>query len=31
MRESLVKTRINQQFFWAAVLAAYEGQCFITG
>ena len=31
MRESLVKTRINQQFFRAAVLAAYEGQCFITG
>ncbi|MGB8098520.1 MAG: HNH endonuclease [Terracidiphilus sp.] len=31
MRESLVKTRVNQQFFRAAVLAAYEGQCFITG
>jgi len=31
MRESLVKTRINQQFFRAAVLAAYEGRCFITG
>ncbi|HWE85687.1 MAG TPA: HNH endonuclease [Terracidiphilus sp.] len=31
MRESLVKTRINQRFFRAAVLAAYEGRCFITG
>jgi putative restriction endonuclease len=31
MRESLVKTRINQRFFRAAVLAAYESQCFITG
>jgi len=31
MRESLVRTRINQRFFRAAVLAAYEGQCFITG
>ena len=31
MRESLVKTRINQQFFRTAVLAAYEGQCLITG
>jgi putative restriction endonuclease len=31
MRESLVKARINQRFFRAAVLAAYESQCFITG
>ncbi len=30
-REALVKTRVNQQFFRAAVLAAYENKCCITG
>jgi putative restriction endonuclease len=31
MRDSNVKTRINQQFFRSAVLAAYEGRCLVTG
>jgi putative restriction endonuclease len=31
MRETLVKTRINQQFFRSAVLTAYENTCCITG
>jgi putative restriction endonuclease len=30
-REAVVRTRINQGFFRAAVLAAYEGRCCITG
>jgi len=30
-REALVRTRINQGFFRAAVLAAYENRCCITG
>ncbi len=30
-RQSLVRTRINQGFFRAAVLASYEGKCCITG
>jgi putative restriction endonuclease len=30
-RESLVRTRVNQNFFRRAVLAAYEGRCCITG
>ena len=31
MRETLVKARVNQQFFRSAVLAAYENKCGITG
>lgn len=30
-REALVRTRVNQGFFRAAVLAAYGGRCCITG
>ncbi len=30
-RESLVRQRVNQQFFRKAVLAAYDGACCITG
>src|SRR3954447_17481110 len=30
-REALVRTRVNQSFFRAAVLAAYDLRCFITG
>ncbi len=30
-REALVRTRVNQDFFRAAVLAAYGGRCCITG
>lgn len=30
-RESLVKTRINQQFFRSSVLSIYGGKCCITG
>ncbi len=30
-REALVRVRINQGFFRAAVLAAYDGRCCITG
>jgi putative restriction endonuclease len=30
-REAVVRTRINQGFFRAAVLAAYDGRCCITG
>lgn len=30
-RETLVRTRVNQGFFRAAVLAAYGGRCCITG
>lgn len=30
-REAIVRTRINQSFFRAAVLAAYGAQCCITG
>lgn len=31
MRESLVRTRVNQSFFRAAILAAYNSTCCITG
>lgn len=30
-REAIVRTRVNQSFFRAAVLAAYESNCCITG
>jgi putative restriction endonuclease len=30
-REALTRTRVNQNFFRAAVLAAYSGRCCITG
>lgn len=30
-RESLIKTRVNQQFFRSAILASYENKCCITG
>lgn len=30
-REALIRTRVNQGFFRAAVLAAYGGRCCITG
>ncbi|HWF92577.1 MAG TPA: HNH endonuclease [Terriglobales bacterium] len=30
-RETIVRTRVNQGFFRAAILAAYGGQCCITG
>lgn len=30
-REALVRTRVNQSFFRAAILAAYGGRCCITG
>lgn len=29
--ERLVKTRVNQNFFRAAILASYEGKCCVTG
>ena len=31
MKESLVRTRVNQSFFRAAILAAYNSTCCITG
>ena len=30
-RETILRTRVNQDFFRAAVLAAYDGRCCITG
>lgn len=30
-REHIVRSRVNQQFFRAAVLAAYENKCCVTG
>lgn len=30
-RERLVRVRVNQHFFRAAMLAAYEGKCCVTG
>lgn len=31
MRETIVRTRVNQSFFRTAVLAAYDNRCCITG